>query len=251
LPAAIAASASSVWNGVGTQMSTSSTSAAPISCCGSVVPRTCVKSMCVAPPAMLLQLPEKSPAARRGVAVGDHPQPHPLDLAPRGKVHLPHHAQPDDAYLDHDPESCWTTASTWRRAARMSATRSSPASRSMHSAPENHGPGQHPEERRPVDLAGAHHHLAAPGARLAGEHGVLDVDLPDVGQQHAERLHRVALVVEDHVGRVEVHAHVRRRQLVEEAHQHPGLLLPGLERQLDPGVGEDPRQLAQAPSSLP
>src|SRR5436305_931568 len=55
-----------------------------------------------------------------------------------------------------------------------------------------------------VDLALAQRDFLAPGSGYLGSDGVLDVDAADVRPQDFDGPDRVALFVQDHVGRIEV-----------------------------------------------
>src|SRR5690606_23671301 len=102
---------------------------------------------------------------------------------------------------------------------------------------------QHIEERGPVHLALPHGHLGAPFARPPGRDRILDVHLPHPRRQPAQRLHRVAHAVQDHVRRVEVHAHTGVAQVVQQLRQRVRRLLPGLQRHPHAPLREDARDL--------
>src|SRR5262245_32686564 len=87
------------------------------------------------------------------------------------------------------------------------------------------------EEGGPVDLARAGGDLVTPGAGHLGGHGILDVNLAHVGAEQAQGLHRIPVLVEDHVCRIEVHAHRRMVQLFQDLEQSGRRFLPGLEPQ--------------------
>ena len=88
---------------------------------------------------------------------------------------------------------------------------------------------QRPHERRNVHLALTERHFLAPLARRRRPVGVLDVDAADVGAEDLHRPQRIALVVQEHVGGVEIHLQVGAFQLVQGAAQQVGALLAGLE----------------------
>src|SRR5437868_7102940 len=69
--------------------------------------------------------------------------------------------------------------------------------------------GQRAEESPPIHFAGAEHDFPAPVARFLGSNGVFEVALLQPGAQGSQRFDGIALVVEDHVGRVEIHPEVR------------------------------------------
>jgi len=72
------------------------------------------------------------------------------------------------------------------------------------------------EERPPVHLSATNRDLLTPGARHFGAFCVIDMHLPDPRCEHMQCLHRITLVVHDHVGRVEIHADVRVVQFVKQ-----------------------------------
>src|SRR5262249_33387653 len=65
------------------------------------------------------------------------------------------------------------------------------------------------DELANVDLALTERHLITPGARYCWPLGVFDMDGADMRRQNLDSPQRVAFVVEEHVGRVEVDLQVR------------------------------------------
>jgi hypothetical protein len=72
-----------------------------------------------------------------------------------------------------------------------------------------------------------------------GTDRVLDVHLADPAAQHSQRFDRIALIVEDHIGRIEVDTHVLLIQLLQHLEQHWRNFLPGLESQIHAGIGKN------------
>ena len=95
------------------------------------------------------------------------------------------------------------------------------------------------EESAPVDLAGADDHFLAPCARDGGADGVFDVALFEPRSERPEGGDGIALVVKDHVGGIEVHADIWPRQFLEERAERVGVLLAGLEPDVDAEVAEE------------
>src|SRR6266540_2002478 len=89
------------------------------------------------------------------------------------------------------------------------------------------------EKCAPIHFAGPDHDFVAPGARSRGPVGVLDMTLLQPGAERAQRRHRVALVVKDHVGRVEVHTDVGAVQFRQKSAEGFGALLAGFKSQVD------------------
>ena len=81
-----------------------------------------------------------------------------------------------------------------------------------------------------VHLPLAQRHLLAPAARRRRSLGVLDVNAANVRAEDFHRPQWIALVVQQHVRRVEVHLQVRALQFVECQAQQVGRLLARLER---------------------
>src|ERR1043166_9428655 len=65
------------------------------------------------------------------------------------------------------------------------------------------------------------------------------------GRKCAQRLDGIALVVENHVGRIEVHAGIRPIEFGEKAPQRFAGFLASLKRQLDPFLAKNVRDHAQ------
>ena len=128
----------------------------------------------------------------------------------------------------------------------MSATRWLPASRSMQRFPVKPHGVERGEERLPVHLPLADGHLLAPRAGRLRPHRVLDVALPQPRRERAQRGHGIPLVVEDHVGRVEVHADVLAAERSQERREGVCLLLAGLERDGHLPRREEIRDLPEA-----
>ena len=71
------------------------------------------------------------------------------------------------------------------------------------------------QEGGPVDLAFADGHFLAPGAGDLRAFGVLDVNLADGAGQRGHGLHRIALVIKDHVAGIEIDADARVVEVAE------------------------------------
>ena len=111
--------------------------------------------------------------------------------------------------------------------------------------------GQSFQKLRNVHFALAQRHFLAPLALDRRPVGVLQVHGADVLAQNLHGPDRVAHVVEQHVGRVEVHLQVRALQVVERQPQQVGRLLARFERQSDALVGGELAGLGQRVQEWP
>src|SRR5437773_8346405 len=100
---------------------------------------------------------------------------------------------------------------------------------------------QDAKEFTPIDLAAPHGNLLAPGPWSLRATGILDMTLFDPRRQGPQRLERIALIVEDQVGGIEVHADTNAPQFFKETSQRFCRFLAGLERQINSFGREDVR----------
>ena len=78
---------------------------------------------------------------------------------------------------------------------------------------------EHVEKRRPVDLARAGDDLGAPLTRRGRARGVLDVTRTHMRHEVLQRRDRIALVVKNHVGGIEIDKQVFSVDIVNEFQQ--------------------------------
>src|SRR5579875_3856545 len=103
--------------------------------------------------------------------------------------------------------------------------------------------GQH--KGADVDLALAEGHFFAPDAGCCRSIGVLDVNAADVRSQDFHGPKRIALIVKQHVGGIEIHFQIGTLQIVEGAPEEIGGFLPGLEPHGDAFFGGQGTDLAE------
>ncbi len=95
------------------------------------------------------------------------------------------------------------------------------------------------EEGGPIDFTGSDHDLFTPGAGGLGSAGVLQMNLTDPRCQRAEGGDGIALVIEQHVRRVEVDADIAAVEPGEELAEGRGVFLAGFKRDLQAVHGEE------------
>ncbi len=131
----------------------------------------------------------------------------------------------------------------------MSATRCSPASRSMAKFPAKRSCAQFGRSA-PINLARAHDNFLAPGAGLFRFHRVLDVALLEPRAQRLQGGNGVALVIKNHVRRIEIHPDIWPGKLLQKSAEGVGSFLAGLEAKLHSLVGKQIRDERNALEQL-
>src|SRR5581483_2780581 len=102
------------------------------------------------------------------------------------------------------------------------------------------------KEFRPIHFPGSSRNLLAPSARLFRGPSVFEVNLAQPRTEHFDRLDWIAYAIKNHVGRIEVHSHVRPIQLFEHCRQQRRGFLARFQTDGDFGTFENIGNLPEA-----
>src|SRR4051812_29063450 len=100
---------------------------------------------------------------------------------------------------------------------------------------------QNPEETRPIDLTRSSGDFFTPDTWFFRPGSVLDMALAQPGRKRPQGVERIAFVIEDDIGRIEIHSYIGPIQHFEELAQGLAGFLSGFQAKLEPIIGKQIR----------